>query len=246
VTNASEASEAPAERTPNTQEYTATTIPVHVDLGSRETVIHLGEAEKILREATAIALGPCICRVTEKNCDAPIDTCLALNSASAEMVEKQPGFRYVDVETALAALETSHKAGLVHLAFRKPGAEITEFCSCCTCCCWFFKELKSFRYSDGIVASSHVARHDVEQCVGCGVCVERCPFGAWELEKGVPTPTFDPERCFGCGVCVSTCPAGAITLVPRDHGANTSCASSGERRLSREPEAASMSDPDSC
>jgi len=200
---------------PDTKEYTARTIPVHVELGSQETVLLLREAEKILRGASAIALGPCICRVTEKNCDAPIDTCLALNSASAEMVQTQPGFRYVDVETALRALEASHKAGLVHLAFRKPGAEVTEFCSCCSCCCWFFKELKPFKYSDGIVASSHVARHDVDRCVGCGVCVQRCSFGAWRTEAGVAKPTFDPDRCFGCGVCVSTCPSGAITLVPR-------------------------------
>jgi len=204
-----------SESAPDTQEYTATTVPVHVELAAQETVLHLDEAEKILRAATAIALGPCICRTAERKCDAPIDTCLALNSASAEMVETQPGFRYVDVETALRALKTSHEAGLVHLAFRKPGAEITEFCSCCSCCCWFFKELRSTRYSDGIVASSHVARHDIARCVGCGVCVQRCPFDAWRFENGAAKPALDVTRCFGCGVCVSTCPSVAIALVPR-------------------------------
>jgi Na+-translocating ferredoxin:NAD+ oxidoreductase subunit B len=200
---------------PDVKDYTATTIPVHIDLTAQETILNLSEAEEILRSATAIALGPCVCRATEQNCEAPIDTCLSLNAASAEMVANGEGFRYVDVDTALEALRASHRAGLVHLAYRKPGAEITEFCSCCSCCCWFLKELRPHEYRDAIVESSHVADPHPERCIGCGKCVQICPFDAWQPTEDAKPPTLVPERCFGCGVCVSACPANAIALRPR-------------------------------
>jgi heterodisulfide reductase subunit A len=50
-----------------------------------------------------------------------------------------------------------------------------------------------------------------EQCSGCRVCNNLCPYTAI---------TFDPEKkrssvnvtlCKGCGTCVAACPAGAIT-----------------------------------
>jgi len=59
--------------------YTATTIPVRVDVDVKQAVLNLEEAEKILREANSIALGPCDCRRTTQKCDAPIDSCLTLN-----------------------------------------------------------------------------------------------------------------------------------------------------------------------
>jgi len=200
----------------NLDDYTATTIPVHIDLDVQETILDLSEAEQILRKATSIALGPCVCRATEKNCDAPVDTCLSLNSATAEAVEKQDGFRYVDVDTALEVLRQSHKAGLVHLAYRLPGKEITEFCSCCSCCCWLLTKLKGFDYHDAVIESAHIAQHLPDLCVACGTCVAKCPFGAWLPAEDGGKPTLNRAKCFGCGVCVSACPPHAIAFVPRE------------------------------
>ena len=202
-------------QSPDVDEYIATTIPVHLDIDIRQTVLDLSEAERILREATSIALGPCVCRSTEQNCDAPVDTCLSLNSASERTVENEEGFRYVDVGKALEVLRESHRAGLVHLAFRKPDAEVTEFCSCCSCCCWFLNKLKQFDYPAAVVESSHSAQHLPEQCIACGTCVEKCQFDAWLPAENGGKPTLNPEKCFGCGVCVSACPANAIAFLPR-------------------------------
>ena len=197
------------------EHYTATTIPVRIDIDLKQVVINLAEAEKLLRDAESIALGPCACRVEKHNCDRPIDVCLTLDEDSDHAVETWEGFRHVSAEEALAALRTSHEAGLVHLAYRKPGQESTIFCSCCACCCWFLNALKQFDYHDAVVESSHVARQDTERCVGCGTCVERCPFDAWAPARNGEKPLLSAEECFGCGVCVSGCPVGAISLVPR-------------------------------
>lgn len=45
------------------------------------------------------------------------------------------------------------------------------------------------------------------ECVGCGVCVGACPFGAIAMHDGKAQIT---EACTGCGACVDSCPAGAI------------------------------------
>jgi ferredoxin len=193
--------------------YTATTIPVHVEIAVDQIVLNLGEAEGLLRKANSIARGPCECRANHRRCSAPVDVCLTLNDASGAAVETRDGFRTVAVDEALAALRLSHEAGLVHLAYREPGLDATLFCSCCPCCCWFLSNLRRFDYHDAIVESSHAAEHDVSRCMGCGLCVTRCPFGAWTHDGEIPT--LHRERCFGCGVCMSACPHEAIAFVPR-------------------------------
>jgi ferredoxin len=195
------------------EEYIATTIPVRIDIDAKQAVLSFDEAEEILRSATTLAIGPCGCRKEEQNCDAPIDVCLALDYEERDLYE---GFEPVSVERALEALRTSHEAGLVHLAYRKPGKPITEFCSCCSCCCWMFKRLKATDYHEAIVESRFIAKQDPETCVGCGTCVERCPFDAWLPSENGGAPSLAEGRCFGCGVCVTACPADAISLRPRE------------------------------
>jgi len=45
-------------------------------------------------------------------------------------------------------------------------------------------------------------------CVGCGLCVEACPFSAIELENG--KAVVNAALCKGCGLCSATCRSGAI------------------------------------
>ena len=201
-----------AQPTDNLDGYAARTIPVHVPLDAEQHVLILEEAQRILQGANSVALGPCTCRQTEKRCDAPVDVCLSLNTEPSELME---GFRPVTVDEALDALRRSHDAGLVHLAYRKDGGEIQEFCSCCSCCCWFLTRMKASGNTRELHASPFVAQIDKEACVGCGTCVQRCPFDAWSQAEAGRPPVFDPNACFGCGVCVSACPAGALTLQGR-------------------------------
>jgi carbon-monoxide dehydrogenase iron sulfur subunit len=52
---------------------------------------------------------------------------------------------------------------------------------------------------------------DVEECIGCGDCVEACPFKgvAFDDERGIPLKC---DLCGGEPECAAMCPSGAITL----------------------------------
>lgn len=57
-----------------------------------------------------------------------------------------------------------------------------------------------------------VKKVDQEKCIGCGACVDACP---WHM------PTVNPEtqkssKCIACGACVSGCPTGALSIVSWD------------------------------
>ena len=53
-----------------------------------------------------------------------------------------------------------------------------------------------------------------ERCTGCGICVERCHFGANRLLNGFSQ--VDLAICYGCGLCVSTCTGEARRMVKRE------------------------------
>lgn len=45
-------------------------------------------------------------------------------------------------------------------------------------------------------------------CIGCGICVKKCEFGAITLKNQYAV--IDPEKCTGCGACAEKCPTKAI------------------------------------
>ena len=66
---------------------------------------------------------------------------------------------------------------------------------------------------------------DTDKCIGCGACVEACP---WHM------PTVNPEtgkssKCIACGACVAGCPSGALSIV--DWDAVTSAAQAAYKDL---------------
>jgi 2-oxoglutarate ferredoxin oxidoreductase subunit delta len=73
-------------------------------------------------------------------------------------------------------------------------------------------------------------RIDVEECKGCGLCVEACPpkvvrIGEYLNHSGYRVAMYLGAGCTGCGICFLACPEpGAITvlrLVTQHAGAKT-------------------------
>lgn len=49
-----------------------------------------------------------------------------------------------------------------------------------------------------------------KKCIGCGLCVKKCPAHAISLVK--ETASIDQAKCIGCAQCVHTCPHGVIGI----------------------------------
>ena len=62
-------------------------------------------------------------------------------------------------------------------------------------------------------------RVDVEECKGCGLCVEACPPKVIGMNQrlnhyGYRTAMYAGAGCTGCGICFMVCPEpGAITVL---------------------------------
>lgn len=58
---------------------------------------------------------------------------------------------------------------------------------------------------------------DEEACEGCGVCLDRCRFGALSLSDDC-VAVIDPWVCESCGACAQACPLDAIGFEPQQAG----------------------------
>jgi heterodisulfide reductase subunit A len=78
---------------------------------------------------------------------------------------------------------------------------------------------RALRYvSTGRMVSEGPPAKVVESlCIGCGTCVESCPFQAISMvsrEGTLNLSSIDESLCKGCGNCVVVCPAKAILMEP--------------------------------
>jgi ferredoxin len=167
----------------------------------------------IMAKARSISLRDCECRVTYHSCNRPLRTCLAINEFSDELVERGVA-KEISLEEANEVLKTASVDGLVNQALYTDWlkGEVFDICSCCSCCCVYLRALMNYGVKHHIAKSGLIAKVNEDECDGCGVCVERCMFGARKLENG--KSMVMEENCYGCGLCTSTCKAQACRLVP--------------------------------
>jgi len=48
----------------------------------------------------------------------------------------------------------------------------------------------------------------LEDCIGCGICVEECPVDVISMED--EKAKIDMDNCIRCGICHDVCPQDAI------------------------------------
>ena len=141
-----------------------------------------------------------------------MEVCFLLDDAADQAVGDRTA-HYVSLEEAVCVLRQANERGLVHLTIYEPEHTVYAVCSCCSCCCHDLQFLRIYGRSDVIARSEYVAQTDVQTCTQCGVCVQRCVFGARLWQDG--RLSYDAGACYGCGLCVTVCPVGATVLRPR-------------------------------
>ncbi|MCG8637417.1 MAG: 4Fe-4S binding protein [Desulfobacterales bacterium] len=186
-------------------------VPVSKEITAELNVMPYEQAEDIIRSQSKIVVSDCICRkehgMMGKDCDYPMEVCLAFGSGAYYYEENGLG-RSIDSDEALKILEKGQKAGLV----LQPGnsKKPMNICMCCGCCCQVLANLKTLDQPANAVHTNYYARVDEDDCVGCGVCVERCHMDAVVMAED--TARVEAHRCIGCGVCVPECPVEAMVF----------------------------------
>jgi electron transport complex protein RnfB len=171
-------------------------------------------ATEIVNHAQAWGVIDCICRTQQaligSPCPHPLDVCMLL-SETPGVFDRSSTVRSQTREEALATLQRAEDAGLVHTVSNNQQG-MWFICNCCTCACAVLRGMADLGIANVIARSAFVNQVDETLCTGCGLCVDRCQFGALTLEA---TVIVDGIRCVGCGVCISTCPDEALSLVRR-------------------------------
>jgi len=170
----------------------------------------------IIRNPKSIAVGECACRAASAEHCNPMDVCLFVGDPFASFITEQSPdkFRKISQEEAVSILEAEHKRGHVHSAYfkRETGNGFYAICNCCPCCClnvrmWNLLEGQIPTY----VPSGYSSKVN-DQCNGCGVCVDACPFKAISISEDEQKAVINVTKCMGCGVCEDICAVSALKL----------------------------------
>ena len=68
-------------------------------------------------------------------------------------------------------------------------------------------------YAIEVIAPVNARVVNVAKCVGCGICVQACPWAMTSLSGSVNAKTTKSNKCHLCGgnpECVQACPSGAL------------------------------------
>jgi Pyruvate/2-oxoacid:ferredoxin oxidoreductase delta subunit len=152
-------------------------------------------------------IAPCGCRVLWGKCDHPLMTCFAVfDNARGEYYLDQPGrlLKEISEEETMEIVRANEEAGLIHWGV----------CYCCRDACEMLYSYTKGKRLDLVEPNRFEAVVDEDACVGCKVCVERCPFEAIEMRAIDGSDKLKAhiisENCKGCGVCIVGCKQEAM------------------------------------
>ena len=221
------------------------TLPIQETIEDTREILPYEEVLKVLDQHDYFTVSTCPCR-HRKNLDPnfpdseyPMEVCLHFGRLGHYIVENNIGREITRQETE-EILRKSAEAGLVHGLSNMQEAPDT-LCNCDPHCCLMFEAFHKLKHAEGMAPSNYRVRTQSETCIGCGLCVKRCPMEALHLEdcpeargrvtvveaavekekkklknKSGKVAAVNPDFCIGCGVCAYKCPSKSLMLEKLD------------------------------
>jgi ferredoxin len=193
------------------------TIPVNESISPDLSIATYDQLKFFIENSNTIGIMDCICRKAHDLINEPCkktdlrETCMTFGSAARIFHEKGQA-RLISKQEAYKLAKKFEKEGLVP----SPSNSQKPFvvCNCCGCCCEVISNQKQFDNPSQFFATNFYAEIDANDCIGCGICQERCNMDAIGLSDD--SCKIDRGKCIGCGVCINTCPNEAITLKKKE------------------------------
>ena len=192
------------------------TVPIEKAIKDESTVATYDQVRAIVNNSDLIALVDCICRVGKdligescKRTDLR-ETCIMLGTFAKMRIQNGLA-KQITKKEAIDLLKKSEKAGLVPQTSNSQDPMV--ICSCCGCCCEVLSSQNKLENPAKFFATNFYAEMNLDDCIGCGTCVDRCNMDARIFKNNKYEINLD--RCIGCGVCIPTCPQGAIKLIKK-------------------------------
>lgn len=220
-------------------------LPIEKTVKDAKEILPYEEVVKVLDSQDYFAVATCPCKHKKNlapdtpNCTYPTEVCLHFGRLAHYMVENELG-REITRKQAEDVLRLSAESGLVH-AISNHQEGVDTICNCCKCCCIFFEAYYKLNHSTSLTPSNYQIHTNTETCIGCGLCVKRCPMEALHLEdfpqaKGRITlmtggngkertelrnktgkvSVVNTDLCIGCGVCAYKCSTKSLVLERRE------------------------------
>jgi UDP-glucose 4-epimerase len=221
-------SETPPEEKKVERENYGHYIPVNLPMGEFENVVVPYKVfEHFINKASNIVLRTCPCRERWDCQNHSVEYgCIFMGDDTKNMALDLSEGYVATKEQALEHLRNAMEDGLVPLLGRNVAeaedghgvmdtGRFLSGCFCCECCCIGvttrkYIGLTGLEGETGGSMEGWKIKVDHDKCIGCGECVETCPFNFRKVVDG--KVSVDPDQCIGCGRCVSVCPEGAISV----------------------------------
>ncbi len=184
--------------------------------------ITLQEACQIADIGAPMASMMCICRHADRAFDErnPAEfTCLGTGPGMFKW-ERWPerykgGVHFMPPDEVKEWLKKWNKRGFMHTIMTAVGTPYIEgICNCEYPACGAIRNRLDLG-TQTLLKGHYIARVDYDDCNGCGICVQRCQFGAAKYEVRIDKANIDPMRCYGCGLCETGCPRDAIAMIDK-------------------------------